>query len=197
MLKKKDLQEKLKKIEELILTNLHLYGKNSKRREETLVKDLEKYFKLKSTQGLISFQGCSFTVDAKKFDDFVKQFSMAETNFYICLFTTNRFKRSFLGNIKFEALIYEDYYDLDTNVKKREKLLKANEVVFFLVTEFIHAFVILVRNSKEIFEGKPAQITLFDSALYYDEDLTKRFVRNMYGLEEKAEILYSKGKCPK
>ena len=140
MLKKKDLQEKLKKVEDLILSGLHLYGKNSKKREQKLVKDIEKFFKLKSTQNTISFLGCPYTLDAKKFDDFVKEFSLAEVNFFVRLFTTNRMKLTLLGNRDFDALVLEDYHDLHKNIEKREQLLKARSTVFFVIVSSFTVF---------------------------------------------------------
>ena len=197
MLKKKDLKDKLKKVEKLLLSELHFYGKNAKKREEKMIKDLRKYFSLKSTQNSITFHGCEFSLEAKKFENFVSEFSRAEVNFFVRFFTTNRMKLSLIRNHNFEAVLLEDYFDFDTNIQKREHFLKSKDTVFFVVADFFHCFLILVRNSTQIFEGKPAQVTLFDSADYYDADQTKSFVKKMYGLSEKDAIDCSIGTCPK
>ena len=112
------------------------------------------------------------------------------------LFTTNRFKLSVFGNLNFEALIFEDFIEIRDDQSKAH-VLKKFDTVFFLVNEYTHAFVILVRNSIKIFEGMSPDIVLFDSSNYYDEKLTCDFIRSIYALKSDRKIKYSRGICPK
>ena len=196
MLKKKDIDQKLKKIEEILIKYAIFEGKNSKKRNESFEEEVHQYFLRPNTKDMVSFSGCSFSLKCKTFFKFANEFSLGESNFFMRLFTTNRFKLSVFGNLNFEAFVFEDYIEIRDNPSKAD-VLKKFDTVFFLVTEFSHAFVILVRNSIEIFEGKSPDIVLFDSSNFYDEKLTCDFIRKIYALQINRKILFSRGICPK
>ena len=111
------------------------------------------------------------------------------------LFTTNRFKLSVFGHSNFEALIFEEYIFARDNPDKADRLKKHN-TVFFFVSEYVHSFLILVRNSIDIFEGKSPDIVLFDASEYYNESLSVQFIRKIYSIKDDRKFLFSAGKCP-